>query len=162
MNLCLTLISNSFRSKSNKNLYQALIDTWDLIGSWKSPSQLCDGYSDHFICKTPKSRWGMIRDYIKDPFKDAMILGDKNLGALIESHELYIGIAYIQPGTIYPSHAHDATELYHTMVGNAYWGPGAKHVRQVGPDNFIFHPSAHPHYMDVSLFFISLTNNQIK
>ena len=78
-----------------------------------------------------------------------MILGDRNLGALIESHDLYIGIAYIHPGTTYPSHAHEPSELYHTMVGSACWGPGDRHSQEMQPDSFIFHPSATPHYMKV-------------
>ena len=127
-----------FRSKDNKELYQALINAWDVIGCWKSPSQLCAGYCDYFICESSK-----------EPFKDAMILGDKNLGALIESHDLYIGIAYIHPGTTYPSHAHEPSELYHTMVGSACWGPGDRHSQEMQPDSFIFHPSATPHYMKV-------------
>ena len=95
-----------FRSKDNKELYQALIDAWNVIGCWKSPSQLCAGYCDYFICESSK-----------EPFKDAMILGDKNLGALIESHDLYIGIAYIHPGTTYPSHAHEPSEFITPWLG---------------------------------------------
>ena len=108
---------------------------WPHARSWKTPSQLSDSF-----CKLLGA---------DDLLKDAMILGDKNLGALIESNDLYIGIAYIHPGTTYPSHAHEPSELYHTMVGSACWGPGDRHSQEMQPDSFIFHSSATPHYMKV-------------
>ena len=112
----------NYRSKDNKELYQALINAWDVIGCWKSPSQLCAGYCDYFICESSK-----------EPFKDAMILGDKSCGAMIECSEMFIGLAYLEPGTVYPEHAHDATELYHALVGTALWGPTKRHLRPISP-----------------------------
>ena len=85
-----------------------------------------------------------------DLLKDAMILGDKDLGAMIECHEMYIGLAYLVPGTVYPTHAHDATELYHALVGTTKWGPCERHAKPVEPDNFVYHPSAIPHWFGVS------------
>ena len=78
-----------------------------------------------------------------------MLLGDINLGSMIDCNDMYIGLAYIRPGTVYPTHAHDATELYHALVGTALWGPNERHAKPVEPDNFVFHPSAQPHWFGV-------------
>ena len=124
------------RSKNNKNLYKAVMAAWPHARSWKTPSQLSDSF-----CKLLGA---------DDLLKDAMILGDKSCGAMIECSEMFIGLAYLEPGTVYPEHAHDATELYHALVGTALWGPTKRHLRPVEPDNWVFRPSAIPHYFDVS------------
>ena len=124
------------RSKTNKDLYKAVIEAWDEARSWKTPDQLSDSFGK--LLGAP------------DLLKDAMILGDKDLGAMIECHEMYIGLAYLVPGTVYPTHAHDATELYHALVGTTKWGPCERHAKPVEPDNFVYHPSAIPHWFGVS------------
>ena len=65
---------------------------------------------------------------------------------------MYLGLIYLAPGTYYPTHAHDATELYHTLLGTALWGPSKRHLKPVEPDNFVLHPSALPHAFEVSTY----------
>ena len=62
---------------------------------------------------------------------------------------MWLGLIYLSPGSYYPTHAHDATELYHTLLGTALWGPSKRHLKPVEPDNFVLHPSALPHAFEV-------------
>ena len=64
---------------------------------------------------------------------------------------MYVGLIYLSPGTVYPTHAHDAIELYHTLTGSALWGPAMRHLKPVEPNNFVLHPSAMPHAFEVCI-----------
>ena len=67
---------------------------------------------------------------------------------------MWLGLIYLSPGSYYPTHAHDATELYHTLLGTALWGPSKRHLKPVEPNNFVLHPSALPHAFEVSTFML--------
>ena len=128
----------------DRELCEALISAWDEL-SWKVPKQLSDSVVQLLGGE--------------DNLKSAMILGQKELGAIIESDELYIGVVYLKPGTNYPTHAHDATELYHTICGNAFWGPSMKHLKIVEPNKFVLHPSAMPHAFKVPKYLKGKVGN---
>ena len=102
---------------------------------WKHPKQLDDSISDILGGA--------------DNFKTAMIVGTRKLGSIIESDEIYVGLIYLTPGATYPQHAHDAIELYYTLLGSAMWGPTLRHLKTVKPGNFVLHESAQPHTFKV-------------
>ena len=58
----------------------------------------------------------------KDNFRNAIIVGRKDLGSVIEAEDFEIGIIYLASGVAYPPHAHEAIELYHSILGTALWG----------------------------------------
>ena len=122
------------RSISNKELYDAIIAAIDDL-SWKHPKHLSDSIFD-IIGK-------------KDAFMSAMVLGKKDFGSVIECEDVYVGMIYLAPGTTYPTHAHDAIEMYHTITGTALWGPSMRHLKPIEPNNFVLHPSALPHAFEV-------------
>ena len=86
-------------------------------------------------------------------FKSAMLIGTRELGAIIESDEMFLGLTYLSSGTTYPQHAHDATELYYTLLGSARWGPSLRHLKTVHPGNFILHSTAQPHAFYVGILY---------
>ena len=104
--------------------------------SWKHPKQLSDSIGDILGGE--------------DNFKSAMLLGSRNLGSVIECDYMYVGLLYLSPGTYYPTHAHEAVELYHTLLGSTLWGPSSRHLRLVEPGDFVLHPSCYPHAFQVS------------
>ena len=85
----------------------------------------------------------------KDNFKNAIIVGRKNLGSVIEAEDFEIGIIYLASGAEYPPHAHEAVELYHTILGTALWGPSKRHLKPVHPDTLVLHPNSRPHAFKV-------------
>ena len=85
----------------------------------------------------------------KDNFKNAIIVGRKNLGSVIEVEDFEIGIIYLASGAEYPPHAHEAVELYHTILGTALWGPSKRHLKPVHPDTLVLHPNSRPHAFKV-------------
>lgn len=57
-----------------------------------------------------------------------------------------VGFTLIAPNTLYPAHAHPATELYLVISGHAEWS--ASGVRRiVPPGGFVLHQSNEPHAM---------------
>lgn len=54
--------------------------------------------------------------------------------------------AYLQiPNTFYPSHKHEAEELYFPLAGEAFWQRGENEFALVESGNLIHHPSYIPH-----------------
>ena len=123
-----------FRNQTNKELYQTLIDVVDEL-SWKHASDLSESF------------FQMLGG--KDNFKNAIIVGRKNLGSVIEAEDFEIGIIYLASGAEYPPHAHEAVELYHTILGTALWGPSKRHLKPVHPDTLVLHPNSRPHAFKV-------------
>ena len=117
-----------------RKLYLALAEALDII-PWKHPKQLDNTIGDILGGE--------------DNFKTAMLVGTKDLGSVVESSEIYVGLIYLSPGATYPQHAHDATELYHTLLGSGLWGPTLRHLKTVKPGNFVLHASAQPHTFKV-------------
>ena len=85
----------------------------------------------------------------KDNLKNAIIVGRKDLGSIIEAEDFEIGIIYLASGAEYPPHAHEAVELYHTILGTALWGPSKRHLKPVHPDTLVLHPNSRPHAFKV-------------
>ena len=101
--------------------------------------------------KHPKQLSKSINEILggENNFKTAMLLGTRTLGSVVESDEIYLGLMYLSPGATYPQHAHDATELYYTVLGSALWGPTLRHLNTVKPGNFILHAASQPHTFKV-------------
>jgi len=57
------------------------------------------------------------------------------------------GILMLGPETEYPSHSHEAEELYLTLAGRAWWRAGASDWRLRAPGTWIHHPSWTIHAM---------------
>ena len=83
VNLALNKTFQFFRNQTNKELYQTLIDVVDEL-SWKHASDLSESY------------FRMLGG--KDNFKNAIIVGRKDLGSVIEVEDFEIGIIF----TLYP------------------------------------------------------------
>ena len=134
-------------NKDNKEMFASFVKSFDSM-PWKHPKQLSSSLTD------------ILRG--EDNFKSAMLVGTKELGAIIESNEMYLGLTYLSPGTTYPQHSHDATELYFTLLGSAMWGPSLRHLKLVSPGSFVLHSSAQPHAFYASteymtrIFYLSI------
>ena len=66
---------------------------------WKAPKDLGDG---------PWSTGAM---------KSAMLVGDSAYGAITLVPDIYSGIFWLEPGTHYPCHAHEAFETFIVLSG---------------------------------------------
>ena len=124
-----------FSNIYTRQLYLTLAEALDII-PWKHPKQLSQSIGDILGGE--------------NNFKTAMLIGTRKLGSVVESDELYVGLIYLSPGATYPQHAHDATELYYTVLGSALWGPTLRHLNRVKPGNFVLHAAAQPHTFKVT------------
>merc|ERR1712025_72425 len=111
-----SLMAQLKKSHGNKALYLAIIEAIDEL-AWKDPVDLSE--------RMLETLGG------KGNFKTAIILGARDLGAVIHCEDFEIGMIYLTPGTFYPPHAHDAIELYHPVIGDALWGPSKKYLKPV-------------------------------
>merc|ERR1711962_1114778 len=116
-----------------------LIKAGEKIISWKTPRQL---ESEDNCLETLLGG--------KDKFKSAMLVGTPELGAQYESDEVYVGLTWLAPGTLYPPHAHDAAEVYQILVGSASWGPTPTYTHVQDPGSFIFHGPGLPHTIQLT------------
>jgi mannose-6-phosphate isomerase-like protein (cupin superfamily) len=66
----------------------------------------------------------------------------------VPSRDLCCGLLLMAPGTLYPAHAHAASELYHVLGGRARWQRGGEPWAQRPPGAFILHPSGVAHAME--------------
>ena len=129
-------LTSSLDCTPHKEMCDSFVDAFEVM-PWKHPKQLSSSLSDILGGD--------------DNFKSAMLVGTRELGAVVESDEMYLGLTYLSPGTTYPQHAHDSTELYFTISGSAKWGPSLRHLKTVTPGNFVLHCSAQPHAFYVSI-----------
>ena len=129
-------IPSQLDNKENKEMFASFVKSFNSM-PWKHPKQLSSSLTDILQGE--------------DNFKSAMLVGAKELGAVIESSEMYLGLTYLSPGTTYPQHSHDATELYFTLLGSAMWGPSLRHLKLVSPGHFVLHSSAQPHAFYASI-----------
>jgi mannose-6-phosphate isomerase-like protein (cupin superfamily) len=60
-----------------------------------------------------------------------------------------VGFTLLAPDTLYPLHAHPATELYWVMAGHAEWSRDSA-TEVVPPGRFVLHRSDEPHAMRTS------------
>ena len=65
----------------------------------------------------------------------------------VPSGTLCCGLVLMAPSTLYPAHAHAATELYHVLGGRARWQRGGEPWAPRSPGAFILHPSGVAHAM---------------
>ncbi len=65
----------------------------------------------------------------------------------VPSRTLCCGLVLMAPSTLYPAHAHAATELYHVLAGRARWQLGGEPWAPRPPGAFILHPSGVAHAM---------------
>jgi hypothetical protein len=134
-------IPSQLDNTDNKEMFASFIKSFDYM-PWKHPKQLSSSLTDILQGE--------------DNFKSAMLVGTRELGAVIESSEMYLGLTYLSTGTTYPQHSHDATELYFTLLGSPLWGPSLRHLKLVSPGNFVLHSSAQPHAFYASTSNITL------
>ena len=127
-------IPTPLNNDENKSMFEAFVIAFDYM-PWKHPKQLSTSIQSIL--------------HGEDNFKSAMLVGTRTLGAVLESDEMYIGLTYLSPGTTYPQHAHDATEMYFTILGSAMWGPSLRHLEVVQPGKYVLHSSAQPHAFKV-------------
>ena len=65
----------------------------------------------------------------------------------VPSDRLALGVLLLGPQITYPSHAHDAAEIYVPLSGTALWQRGDAPFAPVEPGQVILHPSWLPHAM---------------
>jgi len=65
----------------------------------------------------------------------------------VPSERLAIGVLLLGPQITYPSHAHEAAEIYVPLSGTALWQRGDAAFAPVPPGQVIVHPSWLPHAM---------------
>ncbi len=65
----------------------------------------------------------------------------------IPSEEIACGFLVLGPETLYPSHAHEAEEIYLPLAGTARWEKGGEGFIEKPPGSLIHHPSWMPHAM---------------
>jgi len=84
-----------------------------------------------------------------DQLMYGMVVGCEKYGAKYTSENVYLGFAYLPPGTKYPLHAHDAAEVFQVLHGSASWGPSTTYMTQRVPGDLIYHAPAIPHAIHV-------------
>ena len=65
----------------------------------------------------------------------------------VPSDRLAIGVLLLGPQITYPSHAHEAAEIYVPLSGTALWQCGDAPFAPVEPGQVILHPTWMPHAM---------------
>lgn len=70
-------------------------------------------------------------------------------GAMIGAVQTTCGVLVLGPNTFYPSHRHEAEEIYLPLAGTAEWqqGEDAASWRRRSPGTLIHHSSEEPHAM---------------
>jgi len=79
---------------------------------------------------------------VADIYCFVMIAGP---GAMIEDTRFRFGVYLQIPGVHYPSHRHEAVELYLPLSGTAEWQKDRAAFRPVTPGTLIHHKSYQPH-----------------
>ena len=99
---------------------------------------------------TPALRWQ--QTYGAADFGPAFLQGYgwsefAGLRGPVPSDRLAIGVLLLGPQITYPSHAHEAAEIYVPLSGTALWQCGDAPFAPVEPGQVILHPSWMPHAM---------------
>jgi mannose-6-phosphate isomerase-like protein (cupin superfamily) len=99
---------------------------------------------------TPDLRWQ--QTYGAGDFGAAFLRGYgwsefAGLRGPVPSDRLAIGVLLLGPQITYPSHAHEAAEIYVPLSGTALWQGGEAAFAPVPPGQVIAHPSWLPHAM---------------
>ena len=82
--------------------------------------------------------------------KTALLVGNKELGALLHNDNIEVGYAYFKKNWFYPLHCHKTEELYHILHGNAIFGKEEEDgivYKNVKDGDTIYHKSYQPHAM---------------
>lgn len=71
-------------------------------------------------------------------------------GCPLEAEGVYMGLSLQGPDILYPSHAHQAEELYWIVGGNGDWKTGIDPWHPVEPGEIIVHPTGIRHAMQTN------------
>ncbi|WP_325554145.1 dimethylsulfonioproprionate lyase family protein [Hypericibacter adhaerens] len=74
----------------------------------------------------------------------AQFAGPDNVPTLITSDRLALGVLMLAPGTVYPTHAHPAEEIYLPLAA-ARWQRGTEAWRERQGGDLVHHPSGMVH-----------------
>jgi len=66
---------------------------------------------------------------------------------LIKDDSFRMGVYFQAPEVVYPSHWHDAEEVYFVLSGTALWQKDKGRFAEQSPQTFIHHRSSQPHAM---------------
>ncbi|GMI19001.1 hypothetical protein TeGR_g2755 [Tetraparma gracilis] len=95
--------------------------------------------------KVPKTLSSSYKDKMQDEMVSAMLVGNPEFGAILESATYYVGLMVIRPGVDYPRHAHDAAETFSVLRGEATWWKEGEGTRVVRPGEAVVHESKRGH-----------------
>ena len=115
-------------SLSNKNVVsQKLSQITDLL-KWKVNQNYRNIYSNHF--------------FENESFVE--IIGPNGL---LLTQGIRVGFLFLGEQVFYPSHKHEALELYNIISGNSFWQINDKEFFEKKPGDKVFHDIWEPHAM---------------
>jgi hypothetical protein len=151
-----------------KRLFSAVPEAAGFLACWPTSGQrdcpamnlpVCDWLTKltpasaltQALCETPL-QWR--QTYGAADFGDAFLRGYGwaefiGLRGPVPSTQIACGVLLLAPGITYPSHAHQAEELYLPIAGVADWQKGHGDFAPVPVGQAIHHPSWTPHAMRV-------------
>ena len=164
------LINNSYSSKNFKahliKVYDGISNPLDINADYKPFNQPVCQYLDDCledasllnksICDTVSKikhllKWKINSNY-KDVYPDDFFQNESFVeiigpNGLLLCPEIRVGFLLLGQKVFYPSHKHEALELYNIMSGIGLWQIGNNEFVEKRPDDSIFHDLWIPHAM---------------
>ena len=106
---------------------------------------------DRLVWMHPKNLADAIGNEVggEEDFKYAMLTGNKESNAIIESDQIHIGMLYLSPGKTFPQHAREANEVFYILSGSAEFGATMNHLKCIQTGELILYENAAPRVFKV-------------
>lgn len=111
-----------------------------------------DAVLEEFLALAPTLPWiqtagyrGVLSQNFHDNYGYVQIVGPKSI---VEHRSVRVGIAVWGPHLHYPSHHHEAEELYHVLAGEPTFTSGNGVPRVTRPGDAVHHAPWQPHQQD--------------
>ncbi len=100
--------------------------------------------ADHFNWRINKSYLGIFEDRFFDNEAFVEVIGPNGL---LICDDCRVGFLILGRDIYYPKHNHEATELYHTVIGTGLWSQSDGPERPKAPNTAIYHEEWENHTM---------------
>ena len=124
-----------FRDTLKNDLSNSVANIIEFL-AWIYPKDLADSIGD--------------RIGAEDDFKYAMILGNKESNAVIESDDIHIGLMYLSSGKTFPQHAREANEIFYILSGSAHFGATLQHLKSAETGELLSYENSAPRVFTVT------------
>lgn len=111
-----------------------------------------DAVLEEFLALAPALPWiqtagyrGVLSQDFHDNYGYVQLIGP---ASIVEHRSVRVGIGVWGPNLHYPSHHHEAEELYHVLAGEPTFTSGDGVPRTAGPGDAVHHAPWQPHQQD--------------